>query len=133
MNSDKARELAQMYVDGWRANDAEKIIGPLSEDCVIIESHGPTYRGLADVKEWVESWIKENYKVDKWDIISFWFVDDTAVFEWQFTFSAENAAPRNIDGVTIMKFKDEKIIYLREYRTTEPLYDWGKDKKLDTY
>lgn len=64
-----------MYVDGWKANDGEMIARALAEDCVIIESHGPTYRGVDDVREWMRSWVEEGYKVDKWDITSFFFTN----------------------------------------------------------
>lgn len=133
MNYEKAKKLAERYVEGWKDNNLEKILEPLVEDCTIIESHGPTYRGHGDVRAWVESWIAEGYKVDKWNITSFLFADDSAVFEWHFEFSGAASPTREIDGVTIVKFKDGKIEYLREYRTTEPLYDWADTQKLNTF
>lgn len=129
----KAKKLIRLYVDGWKENDVKKIIRPLAEDCLIIESHGPTYKGIEDVKEWVASWVKEKYKVDKWEVGSFYFIDNTAIFEWIFEFSSDKEGKRMIEGITIAQFKNDKIAYLREYRTTEPRYFWRKKRRLNTY
>lgn len=133
MTEEKARRLVQLYIDGWKENNLEKILLSLSEKCTIIESHGPTYNGKQDVKEWVEHWINENWKIQRWNITSFLFVHNIAVFEWEFTFFLSQENPRNIDGVSIVKVSDDKIDYLREYRTTKPLYVWKQERKLNTY
>ncbi len=133
MNSKVARKRIQTYVDGWKANNIDLICEPLAGNCLIIESHGPKYHGLTNVKEWVQSWIKGTYKVDKWNITSFYFTRNTAIFEWEFAFSSSKSPSREIDGISVVIFDTNKISSLREYRTTKPLYNWRKNKKLSTY
>lgn len=125
----KAQKLIDTYIEGWKMGDDEIVCRALTKDCLIIESHGPTYNGVGDVKKWVNRWIKEKHKVDKWDIISFLLKGNVAVFEWQFTFSSSGATPRTIDGMSIVKFTGNKIAYLREYRTTKPLYKFQMQYK----
>ena len=133
MTKEEAKKLVQQYVDGWKTNNLDTICQSLDEHCLIIESHGPTYHGVKDVKNWVDRWVKSKYKVEKWEITSFLFTDDVTVFEWQFAFSSIETPSRDIDGITMVKFEKNKISFLREYRTVKPLYDWNKDKRLNTY
>ena len=81
-----ARVLFQEYVDGWKQNDLQKIISCLTRHCMIIESHGPTYQGIADVEMWFQFWMAANSKVIRWDISSFYFCElkNTAFAEWDF-------------------------------------------------
>ena len=69
MKHQQARQLVETYVGGWRENDLSKILSTLWPDCIIIESHGPTYRGIDTVRRWVESWIAEGSTVDRIDSI----------------------------------------------------------------
>ena len=59
MNAEIARQVVQQYIDGWKANSVEKITMSLTEDCVVLESHGPTYRGVEQIRQWMEFWLKE--------------------------------------------------------------------------
>jgi ketosteroid isomerase-like protein len=124
MNHQQARQLVEAYVRGWRENDLSTIASTLSPDCVIIESHGPAYRGIDTVREWVESWIDAGSVVDRWDITSFHFVEGTAVFEWTFECTVDREH-YPLDGVSVVEFDDDRIIALREYRRTEPLFEWS--------
>lgn len=47
----KSHRLIQLYIDGWKENNINKIIQPLANNCVIIESHGPTYSNVKEVKQ----------------------------------------------------------------------------------
>lgn len=84
MNKDEAFKLVQLYVDGWKENNLSKITKPLASNCEIIESHGPIYKGIDKVRKWVKVWIQSEGKVNRWDITSFRFIDETATFEWTF-------------------------------------------------
>lgn len=133
MQTTSFKKLIETYINGWKANDIDLICQPLSHNCTIIESHGPTYHGIKDVKEWVASWIAGKYKVNKWDIVSLVATKNTAVFEWLFVFSSPKMLKRSIEGISLVKFRKNKIVYWREYRTTKPLYNWNESKKLNTY
>lgn len=125
----KARELIEQYVTGWKENNGEKIICSLTDDCVIIESHGPTYRGVEQVKKWVELWKKEYGTVIKWDITSFYFIETstTAFFEWEFVCNVNNKQ-YELPGISIVKCTDNKISFLHEYRMTKKTFDWNLNK-----
>jgi uncharacterized protein (TIGR02246 family) len=124
MNKKEAETLIDAYVDGWRKNDGSKILATLAPDCVIVESHGPTYRGIETVRKWVERWIAEGSRVDRWDITSFRFTDDVAVFEWGFECTA-GGRHYQIDGISWVEMDEAGIVVLREYRRTELPYEWS--------
>ncbi len=111
-------------MDGWRNNDPQKIVSTLSPDCIVIESHGPTYRGPGIVQQWAESWFGEGSKVDRWDITSFHYLEDAAVFEWDFVCIVDENEYQ-LQGISIVELDDDKIVALREYRRTEIPFDWS--------
>jgi hypothetical protein len=126
MDRQKAYDLINAYIEGWKINDPAQIIATLAPDCVIIESHGPTYRGLDVATRWIESWLGGGNTVDRWDIASFCFdeVEQVAIFEWGFECKADGVH-YEIDGISIAEFEDGRIVGLREYRMTEPPYEWA--------
>ena len=63
--------LTQQYINGWKRNDLSMILSCLTENCMVIESHGPTYHGIADIERWFKFWLEAKSKVTKWDIASF--------------------------------------------------------------
>ena len=124
MNRQKAYELINAYVEGWKINNPAQIIATLAPNCVIVESHGPTYRGIDTVQQWVESWIAEGSTVDRWDITSFHYVEGIAVFEWSFECTVADAH-YYLDGISVVELDDDRIVALREYRRTEPPFEWS--------
>lgn len=125
MNRQDAYKLVTTYVEGWKINNPAQIIDTLASDCIIVESHGPTYRGLEITARWIEGWLGAGNTVDRWDITSFCFdeAEQTAVFEWGFECTADGVR-YGIDGISIVELADSKIIALREYRMTETPYEW---------
>jgi hypothetical protein len=115
-------KIILQYIDGWKESNITKILSSLSDNCIIIESHGPMYEGRDKVKKWAEQWLL-NGKVIKWDVKSEYVVDNTIIFEWVFQYSSKGKA-EIIDGITVAKFKKNKINYLREYKTTKPVFDF---------
>jgi hypothetical protein len=128
MNRQEAQRLITAYIKGWKINNPAQVIATLAPDCVAVESHGPTYRGLEVATQWIESWLGAGNTVDRWDIASFCF-DETelvAAFEWEFECTADGVH-YEIDGISIVEFEDGKIAMLREYRMTEPPYEWKSE------
>ncbi|MBN1813922.1 MAG: nuclear transport factor 2 family protein [Anaerolineae bacterium] len=125
MNRQDAYQLITTYVEGWKTGDAAQIINTLAPGCVIVESHGPTYRGLEIARQWIEGWLGLGNTVDRWDVTSFYFdeAEQAAAFEWGFECTADGVHYA-IDGISIVEFEGDKIIALREYRMTESAYDW---------
>ena len=130
MNQQVANNLVTAYVDGWKYNKPEQVLSTLSPDCLIIESHGPTYQGTHHVSQWITSWFQEGGRIQRWDITSFVYTDNMAAFEWRFECSGSWGTGA-FDRATLVRFKDNLISYLREYRCTTPPYEWkmpSKDK-----
>src|SRR3989344_5459582 len=116
MSEERARELVEIYIEGWRKNDKTKILKPLATHCFITESHGPTYRGVKLIEKWIDEWYQTG-TVKKWDIDSFFFTKDTAFFEWSFTCMIGGKTD-SIDGASVVQFKNNKIHHIHEYRMT---------------
>lgn len=124
MDSSEAKKTIIIYIEGWTKKDSSKVADHLHKDCEIVESHGPIYRGITNVKKWMNTWFEEGYSINKWSVKSFIFEKNTAVFEWIFDFSSPKEKNKIIEGISVAKFKNGKISYLREYRTSKPLYLW---------
>jgi ketosteroid isomerase-like protein len=126
MDGDRARALITSYVDGWRAGDVDRVLGTLTPDCLVVESHGPTYRGTELVRQWMTSWFRDGGAIPRWDVTSVVSGGDLAGFEWTFT-GTGSWGEASFDGATVVRFRDDRICYLREYRCTDPPYDWIPD------
>jgi hypothetical protein len=123
VDKQQAFDLINAYVEGWKVNDVERVLGTLTENCEIIESHGPTYRGREHVRRWITQWFREGGSIQRWDVTSFFYADGAAAFEWVFEYRVTGSAGV-IDGASIIRFEDGLIGYLREYRCTETPYLW---------
>lgn len=110
------KQLIRHYIDGWKKGNLQKITSVLTGNCIIIESHGPKYKGLKEITKWIEKWNKEKNKVNTWDITSFYEINNIAVFEWDFSCTVRGEV-HSLKGISIARIKNEKIAYLREYRT----------------
>lgn len=110
--------VVQRYVDGWKKGDESEILDTLTEDCIIMESHGPVYRGKEIVKKWIEEWHGHGNAVEKWKITSFRTCEDLIVFEWVFAYKGKEIR-ECFQGVSLVKIKDNKIWEIREYRATQ--------------
>jgi hypothetical protein len=133
MNEIDALKLVQKYITGWKENNLDQIIQSLTEDCLIIESHGPTYEGISAIKCWFELWLAANSYVTQWDITSFYFCDkqETAFCEWEFACISHDQE-YTLPGISVIKFSNTKISYLHEYRMTHAPYIWKREKLAST-
>ncbi|HET6989462.1 MAG TPA: nuclear transport factor 2 family protein [Kribbella sp.] len=112
------------YIDGWRRHDIPAVLETLTDDCVVIESYGPVYRGTARVEQWMNAWFNAGGTVDAWEITSSAAAGDTLVVEWHFECTWMGSVG-GFDGSTIARLDRGRIGYLREYATTAELYDWS--------
>lgn len=117
------RELIQRYMDGWREGSAEEILDTLNEDCTIVESHGPTYRGKEIVRKWIADWHSCGNVVEKWVMTSFHPCGELVFFEWVFAYKSTKIR-ETFEGITLAKIEKNKISYLREYRSTAFPFLW---------
>lgn len=113
----------QAYIDGWRRHDAVAVLATLADDCIVIESYGPVYRGKETVALWMDTWFSAGGSVDRWEITEEATTAEALVAEWQFecTWKGKRGV---FDGSTVARLQHGQITYLREYATTAPLYDW---------
>ena len=111
------------YIDGWRHHDAEAILATVTDDCTVIESFGPVYRGADRIRQWVEVWIAAGSQVLDWTVSRQFGAGDFLVAEWTFTYRQDGAQQR-FQGATIAHLRDGRIDWLREYRQDGELYDW---------
>ncbi|HVR78694.1 MAG TPA: nuclear transport factor 2 family protein [Acidimicrobiia bacterium] len=118
-----ARQLVLDYVGGWKDADAGRVLETLRPDCVVVESHGTTYRGKEQVERWIESWFAEGNLIDQWDVTSFHATKHACAFEWVFSCTIKGVE-RSFEGASLALFKAGTIALLREYRMTQPRYDW---------
>ena len=125
MNKKTAVHLVQQYIDGWKQNDLDRIIACLTNDCCIIESHGPIYQGIAAVRTWFALWLAANSHIKKWDIKSFYFCTEqqTAFCEWDFA-CVSHDEEYTLPGISVVKFSANKINFIHEYRMTHDAYPW---------
>lgn len=117
------KALIQQYIEGWKSGNEAEILDVFAEDCLVIESHGPTYRGKEIIKKWIADWFGRGNVVEKWVITSFHTCGDTIFCEWVFAYKGKKVREA-FEGVTIAKLKNGKISDLREYRMLGFPYMW---------
>ncbi|MGC9974026.1 MAG: nuclear transport factor 2 family protein [Gaiellaceae bacterium] len=123
MNAETAEKLIRSYVEGWCKGDADEILGAVAPDCVVVEAHGPTYRGRDRIAQWVGTWFAAGGEVLLWEIRSLELAGEAACFEWSFACSWQGER-YELEGASVVRFNEGRISYIREYATTAPLYDW---------
>jgi len=123
MTDGGVRLLVLDYVGGWKAADVGRVLDTLRPDCVVVESHGTTYRGKEQVERWIESWFAEGNKIDQWDVTSLLETGEACAFEWVFSCTVKGEQ-HSFEGASFALVKAGAIALLREYRMTQPRYDW---------
>jgi len=131
MIKNESLALIQSYINGWKQNNIQLIASCLSENCIVIESHGPTYHGIQDISTWFKLWTEAKSTISKWDIQSFTFCEQeqTAFCEWDFACRSNNTRYA-FPGISILKFTNHKISFIHEYRMTAPAFDWDRAKLI---
>ncbi len=129
MNEKNAFNLISQFINGWKQNNLQMIVSSLDEHCQVIESHGPTYDGISEIKHWFTSWLEAESLVKKWDIMSYFFQKekDTAFVEWDFSYLSKGVE-HSLPGISVVKFTEQKIALIQEYRMTHKAYAWKGDE-----
>jgi ketosteroid isomerase-like protein len=112
-----AGELLKAYAGGWLASDVEAVLALVTDDVVVVESHGPTYRGAGALREWLENWVEAADVVHRWDLGPILEASDgtMAAAEWEF---ACTAAGRHYEilGASVVEAADGRLTRITEYR-----------------
>lgn len=120
MDRSLAEELIRTYVEGWKEYNSTKVLSVLDPACVLIESNGEIFRGAETIARELDKRIAGEYgpwQVSRWDITTLAVVDDLCFLEWSFE------GRSSFEGASLVRYKDSKISYVREYRTTRPLWE----------
>jgi len=123
--------LVQQYVEGWKRNSPSDILSTFSPDCVVRESHGPTYRGKELVKDWIETWIAAGNTIERWEVDNFVYEGEVAAFEWHFECTVAGEKKRLL-GASLVRFEGSAIAEIREYRMTQRPFDWSSEREKAT-
>lgn len=114
-------EIIYKYFEVWLTKDGKKLDDILSNDIKYIESYGPIYNGILEVKQWFDDWNKES-TVLRWDVKNIVLLRDIASVEWYFEFIYQGKI-NGFDGVSIIEFNDDnKIAYIREFESKNKHY-----------
>lgn len=110
-------DLLRAYVRAWLAGDADAVVATLADDAVVVESHGPTYLGAAEVRSWVQRWVEVGDRVHRWDLISVIDSEDGTLVaaEWDFSCTAAGVE-YEILGATIATVHHGRLTRITEYR-----------------
>ncbi|KAB8163449.1 nuclear transport factor 2 family protein [Streptomyces sp. 3MP-14] len=84
---------------------------------------GPVYHGRDTVRRWAQKWFADGGVVHRWAVTDHFVAGDREVAQWTFecTWQGDRTA---FDGATVARVADGRVVELREYQTTAPLYDW---------
>lgn len=117
MKNKKIKEWFHSWFDpSW--NHFEDIF---DDDIYYVESWGPEYKGIEQIKQWFSNWHKEA-KLNCWDIKQIIHKDNISVVEWYF--SCFDKEIHQFEGVSLIEWSDdEKIKILKEYTSTLPHYN----------
>jgi hypothetical protein len=91
-----------------------------SDSIVYSECYGPEYRGKEQCLRWFKDWNNKG-SVLAWEIKNITSIKDTCFVEWHFGCDYENKIAE-FDGVSIIKFKDGKIIQIKEFQSKSEHY-----------
>ena len=114
MNSEQAHKLFSEYVTGWIDGDCQRILNTLSDDCTIIESHGPTFEGIGQVERWISEWNERKSVVNQWVVQKRFFEDGHGAYQWTFE-CVDRDRPYHIEGTSIVSFDATRITRIVEY------------------
>ncbi|GHO82713.1 nuclear transport factor 2 family protein [Dictyobacter formicarum] len=119
-----AEQLIRTYVEGWKEYNPTKILSTLDPDCVFIGSQGQIFRGAHQLIREVEKRIAGEYspwKFSRWDITTLVVANELCFLEWAFE------GQRFFEGASLVRYKKGKISSVREYRTTQPLWEASEE------
>lgn len=114
MEKAKREKLIEAYFYMWVQRDFALIDRIFSPDILYSECYGPEYRGLDEIRMWIEE-MTQKQRVLEWTIKRYVHQGDTAAVEWFFKDEVEGAV-RGFDGVSLVDFAaDGRIAAIREF------------------
>ncbi|SHI95216.1 SnoaL-like domain-containing protein [Clostridium cavendishii DSM 21758] len=120
LNMNIKEEITRNYFKAWIDNDISIIEKVFSEDILYVESWGPAYIGINQLKAWFMDWHKNN-KVVIWDIKDIIILNNRVICEWYFKYQHKEKI-EDFNGISLIRFDNcEKIEELKEFMSTLPI------------
>lgn len=123
-------KIIKNYFDMWLQKNSSKIEEIFTKDIIYIESWGPKYCGIEEIKYWFSEWNTRG-KVVTWEIKQFFHSENKTIVEWYFKSSMKNGNIEAFDGISLIKWtSDNKIYFLKEFGCNIDNYNpYAKTKK----
>ncbi|WP_341479361.1 nuclear transport factor 2 family protein [Clostridium gasigenes] len=117
--------MVRSYFKGWIDNDNSIIEKYFSANISYVESWGPAYKGIEEVKLWFENW-HVNSKGLIWEIEESIVLEKRIICEWYFKHK-HNEDINEFNGVSLIDFdNNNKIIKVKEFMSVLPIsYPYG--------
>ncbi|MBB6623288.1 nuclear transport factor 2 family protein [Clostridium gasigenes] len=127
---DKKEKIVRDYFKGWIDNDKSIIERYFCENALYIESWGPAYKGIKELKLWFEDW-NINSKVLIWKIEEYIVLDKRIICEWYFKYKHKEEI-NEFNGVSLIDFDDNnKIVKVKEFMSVLPIrHPYGVDVSI---
>ena len=107
----------------WLEGQAGDLTELFALDVQYIESWGPEYHGVSQVRHWFEEWNTRG-KVLAWDIRGFFHREDRTVVEWYFENKMHDGTAEIFDGLSLIDWDgDDRICRLQEFGCNLHRYD----------
>ena len=120
---EEQERMLRLWFEMWLQRADLGIVNIFSSDAIYIESWGPEYRGVEQIKYWFEEWNTRG-RVLQWDIKQFFHKEGQTVVEWYFKNTMNNGTVEAFDGMSLVKWDPEgKICFLKEFGCNENRYD----------
>lgn len=122
----RREECVRRYMAAWQHADEEAAVSALSADVCIIESHGPVYEGIRQVRQWFRSWCRVG-QVLQWDALRFWHQGNETIVKWHFRHTYKGVES-SFNGLSLLRFSpDGLIVSMEEYQAkTEHCMPYAK-------
>ena len=120
---EEQERMLRLWFEMWLQRADLGIVNIFSSDAIYIESWGPEYRGVEQIKLWFEEWNTRG-RVLQWDIKQFFHKEGQTVVEWYFKNTMYNGTVEAFDGMSLVQWDPEgKICFLKEFGCNENRYD----------
>lgn len=108
-------DIVSKYFNMWVDRDFSQLDNIFCDHIYYRECYGATYFGLDEIHMWVNAMLSKQ-TVLKWKIKNIYNIDNSTIFvEW--TFQAKETETYIFDGISTIKFQNNKIISIEEYET----------------
>ena len=122
-NMNIREQRIRLWFDMWLQKRDLGMEELFSDDAVYIESWGPEYTGIKEIKHWFCEWNGRG-TVLIWDIKQMIHAGDQTVVEWYFENKMNDGKTEAFDGISLIHWsKENKIEYLKEFGCNCDRYD----------